>query len=83
MESIESTVQELAQIFRQLATMIQEQEEEVVRIDQNVTEVSGNVEAAHLELLKYLRSLSSGRWLMIQVFGVVVVFVIIFLIFFA
>ncbi|KAI6654233.1 syntaxin-5 [Oopsacas minuta] len=83
MESIESTVQELAQIFRQLATMIQEQEEEVLRIDQNVTDVSANVEAAHMELLKYLRSLSSGRWLMIQVFCVIVIFVIIFLIFFA
>lgn len=83
MESIEATVQELAQIFRQLATMIQEQEEEVIRIDQNVTDVSTNVEAAHMELLKYLRSLSSGRWLMIKVFCVVIVFVILFLIFFA
>lgn len=53
------------------------------RIDSNVDDAQLNVEAAHDELLRYFRSVSSNRWLMLKVFGVVLVFVVIFAIFFA
>lgn len=54
-----------------------------VRIDSNVDDAQLNVEAAHDELLRYFRSISSNRWLMVKVFGVVIVFILIFAIFFA
>ncbi|EFX88848.1 hypothetical protein DAPPUDRAFT_41202 [Daphnia pulex] len=82
-QSIESTIVELGGIFQQLALMVREQEEMVQRIDSNVDDAQLNVEAAHDELLRYFRSVSSNRWLMLKVFGVVLVFVVIFAIFFA
>lgn len=51
------------------------------RIDTNVSETQMNVEAAHTELLKYFKGITSNRWLMIKVFMVVLVFFIIFIVF--
>lgn len=83
MQRIETTVVELGQIFTQLATMVKEQDEMIGRIDHNVEDSLMNVNAAHTEILKYFQSVSSNRWLMIKVFGVLIVFFIIFVLFFA
>jgi len=83
MENIESTVVELGHIFSQLATMVKEQDEMIGRIDHNVEDSLMNVNAAHGEILKYFQSVSSNRWLMIKVFGVLIVFFIVFVLFFA
>lgn len=83
MQSIESTIVELGSIFQQLAHMVKEQEEMVQRIDANVEDTSLNVEAAHSEILKYFRSVTSNRWLMVKVFAVLIVFFIIFVVFVA
>ncbi|XP_064403371.1 syntaxin-5-like [Halichondria panicea] len=83
MDNIHSTIVELGSIFRQLAEMVKEQEEQVVRIDANVSETQTNVEAAHTELLKYFQGITSNRWLMMKVFAVVIVFFIIFIVFVA
>jgi len=83
MQNIEQTIVELGGIFQQLATMVKEQEEMVHRIDSNVEETGLNVEAAHSEILKYFQSVTSNRWLMIKIFGVLIVFFIIFVVFMA
>lgn len=83
MRTIESTIVELGQMFTQLATMVKEQEELVHRIDANVEDAELNVEAAHSELLKYFKSVSSNRMLMIKVFGIMIVFFVIFVVFMA
>jgi len=83
MQNIEQTIVELGGIFTQLATMVKEQEEMVHRIDSNVEDTSLNVEAAHGEILKYFQSVTSNRWLMIKVFGILIVFFIIFVLFMA
>ncbi|KAG1653460.1 Syntaxin-5 [Nymphon striatum] len=83
MQNIESTIVELGGIFQQLAHMVKEQEEVVQRIDANVDDANINVEAAHSEILKYFQSVSSNRWLMIKVFGVLIIFFIIFVVFMA
>ncbi|CAG0903618.1 unnamed protein product [Cyprideis torosa] len=72
MQSIESTIVELGSIFQQLAYMVKEQEEVIHRIDHNVEDAQLNVEAAHTEILRYFRSVSSNRWLMIKIFGVLI-----------
>lgn len=83
MQNIESTIVELGSIFQQLAHMVKEQEEIVQRIDSNVEDTQLNVEAAHSEILKYFQSVTSNRWLMIKIFGVLIVFFIIFVVFVA
>jgi syntaxin 5 len=74
-ESIETTIAELGQIFNQLAHMVAEQRETVQRIDADTFDIASNVGGAQRELLKYYSSISSNRWLMLKVFGVLIVFV--------
>ena len=53
------------------------------RIDANVDEAGHHIEGAHTELLKYLRSVTSNRWLIIKVFAVLIIFFLIFIVFLA
>jgi syntaxin 5 len=78
-ESIESTIAELGSIFTQLANMVAEQRETVQRIDADTMDIASNVSGAQRELLKYYASISSNRWLMLKVFGVLIVFFLIFI----
>ncbi|CAA7403066.1 unnamed protein product [Spirodela intermedia] len=83
LHSVESTIQELGSIFTQLATMVSQQGELAIRIDENMDDTLGNVEGAQGALLKHLMKISSNRWLMIKIFFVMVVFLMIFLFFVA
>lgn len=81
LQGIEATINELGTIYQQLATMVSEQGEVVQRIDMNVEDMHLNVTRGQTELMKYLRSVSSNRWLVIKIFAVLVVFVIFFSVF--
>ncbi|CAF0839431.1 unnamed protein product [Adineta steineri] len=83
MQNIEQTIVELGDIFTQLATMVRQQEELIHRIDANVDDATSHIEGAHTELLKYLRSVTSNRWLIIKVFAVLIIFFLIFIVFLA
>lgn len=74
-ESIESTIAELGSIFTQLAQMVAEQRETVQRIDADTMDIQSNIGGAQRELTKYYASISSNRWLMLKVFGVLIIFV--------
>ncbi|KAK4685223.1 syntaxin 5, partial [Tremellales sp. Uapishka_1] len=78
-ESIESTIAELGQIFSQLAGMVAEQRETVQRIDADTTDIAANVTGAQRELLKYYASVTSNRWLMLKIFGVLIIFFLVFI----
>lgn len=73
-EAIEKTITELGSIFGQLATMVSEQTEMIERIDANTEDVVDNVGGAQRELLKYWGRVSSNRWLFAQMFGVIMIF---------
>ncbi|PAV80639.1 hypothetical protein WR25_21521 [Diploscapter pachys] len=81
MQSIEGSISELGQIFNQLAVLVNEQGEMISRIDSNVEDTALNIDMAHSELVKYFHNISKNRWLMIKIFGVLLVFSIIFIIF--
>ncbi|CAN1331323.1 SYP32 [Linum perenne] len=83
LHNVESTIHELGNIFTQLATMVSQQGELAIRIDENMDETLSNVEGAQGQLVRYLNSISSNRWLMIKIFFVLVVFLMIFLFFVA
>ncbi|KAJ2932290.1 hypothetical protein H1R20_g4839, partial [Candolleomyces eurysporus] len=78
-ESIESTIAELGQIFTQLAHMVAEQGERVQRIDADTQDIADNVRMGHNELLKYWGRISNDRWLMLKIFGVLIVFFLLFI----
>ncbi|XP_037404577.1 syntaxin-32-like [Triticum dicoccoides] len=83
LQNVESTIHELSNIFTQLATMVSQQGELAIRIDENMEETVANVEGAQGQLLKYLNSISSNRWLMMKIFFVLMVFLMIFIFFVA
>lgn len=63
-----------------MAEMVQQQGEMAVRIDENVDNVVSNVDAAQAQLLKYLQTISSNRWLVLKVFGILLAFIMLFII---
>lgn len=55
--------------------MVAEQRETVQRIDADTMDIQSNIGGAQRELSKYYASISSNRWLMMKVFGVLIIFV--------
>ncbi|KAJ9548798.1 hypothetical protein OSB04_021341 [Centaurea solstitialis] len=68
LQNVESTIHELGSIFTQLATMVSQQGELAIRIDENMEDTLANVEGAQGQLMRYLNGISSNRWLMIKIF---------------
>ena len=66
-----------------LRLQVQEQGEMAIRIDENVDDTLANVDSAQAQLLKYLNSISSNRWLIMKVFFVLMMFMMIFVVFIA
>lgn len=77
-ESIESTITELGSIFSQLAQMVAQQGEQVQRIDQDTIDIESNIQSAQSELLKFYSSISGNRMLMLKIFGMIMVFFLLF-----
>lgn len=73
-ETIEATINEVGNLFQQLATMVTEQGETIQRIDQNVEDIDMNISGAQRELLKYYAHISNNRWLFLKIFGVLLFF---------
>ena len=67
----------------QMHVQVQEQGEMAIRIDENVDDTLANVDSAQAQLLKYLNSISSNRWLIMKVFFVLMMFMMIFVVFIA
>lgn len=77
-DQIRSTVEEVATMYKRFNELVHVQEEMLIRIDNNVDETSVNIEEGHFELIKYLESLSSNSWLIIKIFGILIIFSILF-----
>lgn len=73
-ETIEATINEVGNLFQQLATMVTEQGETIQRIDQNVEDIDMNIMGAQRELLKYYAHISNNRWFFLKIFGVLLFF---------
>ncbi|KDO69051.1 hypothetical protein CISIN_1g019591mg [Citrus sinensis] len=83
LHNVESTITELGGIFTHLATMVAQQGELAIRIDDNMDESLANVEGARNALLRHLNQISSNRWLMIKIFAVIIFFLTVFMFFVA
>ncbi|XP_021863324.1 syntaxin-31 isoform X2 [Spinacia oleracea] len=81
LQNVESTISELSGIFTHLGTMLVHQGELAIRIDDNMEESLTNVEGAHSALLKHLTRISSNRSLLIKLFGVLILFLVVFIFF--
>jgi len=80
-DSIESTIAELGQIYQHFAQILAGQRETVQRIDDNIADVEMNVEGAQNQLMKYYNNISNNRWLLLKALGIVLIFFLIFVMF--
>jgi len=78
MDKVTETLKDLSQMWTQLSTMVHEQGETIQRIDQDVEDADMNVSAAHEELLKLWKSVSSNRLLMAKIFMVIMATFVVF-----
>jgi syntaxin 5 len=73
-DMIERTMMELGGLFSQLAEMVSVQGEQIQRIDADTEDTLDNVEGAQRELTKYWNRVSGNRWLIAKMFGVLMIF---------
>lgn len=83
LQNVESTISELSGIFTHLATMVAQQGELAIRIDEDMDQSLANVEGARSSLLRHLNQISSNRWLLIKIFAAIIFFLVVFIIFVA
>ncbi|KAK6234312.1 hypothetical protein QUC31_006718 [Theobroma cacao] len=83
LQNVESTISELSGIFTHLATMVAQQGELAIRIDEDMDQSLANVEGARNALLRHLNQISSNRWLLMKIFIAIVFFLVVFIIFVA
>ncbi|KAI6676235.1 hypothetical protein NL676_037031 [Syzygium grande] len=70
LHNVESTIAELGGIFTHLASMVAQQGEVAIRIDDNMEESLVNVEGARSALLRHLNQISSNSFLFISMASV-------------
>mmetsp|Transcript_21640 Transcript_21640/g.43284 ORF Transcript_21640/g.43284 Transcript_21640/m.43284 type:complete len:208 (+) Transcript_21640:24-647(+) len=83
MTQVESNIVELGTIFNKLAVMVNEHKEMVQRVEDNVDDANANVNLSLAALTDTLTNLQTNRALGMKILGILVVFIIMFIIFFA
>ena len=83
MEQVESNIVELGTIFNKLAVMVNEHKEMVQRVEDNVDDANSTINLSLAQLTDTLTNLHTNRALMFKIFGVLVTFIIMFIVFFA
>lgn len=80
--AVERTVEELRGIMTQIAFIARQQDELIVRIDEDISNTQRHVETTYSELVKYMPKVTGNRALYLKIFAVLVVFMVLFLVFF-
>ena len=78
---VEKTINELGGLFKRLAGMIAEQQEMVERVDEDVENAITNAENAHTILTNMYDNASSNRGLYTKIIGILLFFIIFFVLF--
>lgn len=83
MSQVESNIVELGTIFNKLAVMVNEHRDMVQRVEDNVEDANTSLNLSLATLTDTLQNLQTNRALAAKVLGIVVLFIIMFIIFFA
>jgi len=81
MEEIQSTIAELGQMYQRFSTVLEMQNEVVLKIDENMDATLENVDKGHKELITLFNYKNNSTWLIIKIFAIIILFVIFFLVF--
>lgn len=66
----------------QLAMMTRQQDELILRIDDDISRTELHINNAYSQLLQYIPKINSSRWLYLKIFAILLVFIFAFVIFF-
>lgn len=66
----------------QIAFIARQQDELIVRIDEDISNTEMHVDRAYSELLQYIPKVTGNRWLYLKIFAVLVLFMVLFIVFF-
>jgi len=80
-QDIEGQIIEVGEAMKKMNEIVLIHGETIARIEDNVMESEVHAENAHHQLLQYLASIKSNRWLMIKLFGVLLLFIVLFVVF--
>lgn len=83
MTQVETNIVELGTIFNKLAVMVNEHRDMVQRVEDNVEDANANLNLSLATLTDTLQNLQTNRALAAKVLGIMVLFIIMFIIFFA
>ena len=83
MQQVESHIVELGTIFNKLAVMVSEHRDMVQRVEDNVDDANATINLSLNSLADTLTNLQTNRALFFKVFGILVTFIIMFIVFFA
>lgn len=83
MSQVESNIVELGTIFNKLAVMVNEHRDMVQRVEDNVEDANSNLNLSLATLTDTLQNLQTNRALAMKVLGILVLFIMMFIIFFA
>jgi len=81
-QDIEANIVEVHGAFRKLAELVAVDGEKIARIEDNIVEADVHVQEAHRQLLQYLGGIQGNWWLAAKIFGVLLLFIILFVLFF-
>eukprot|EP01088_Endostelium_zonatum_P002291 TRINITY_DN1280_c0_g1_i1.p1 TRINITY_DN1280_c0_g1~~TRINITY_DN1280_c0_g1_i1.p1 ORF type:complete len:335 (-),score=103.61 TRINITY_DN1280_c0_g1_i1:14-1018(-) len=82
LQEIARGMQQLQELFRRITTMVASQQESLDVLDMNVREVEVNTSKAYENLVAAMESVRGNRGLVLKIFGVLIVFVIVFFLLF-
>jgi len=83
MSTVETNIVELGTIFNKLAVMVSEHREMVQRVEDNVDDANSNIMLSMETLTDTLANLRTNKQLALKVFSVLVLFIVMFITFFA
>eukprot|EP00814_Leptocylindrus_danicus_P017298 CAMPEP_0116044888 /NCGR_PEP_ID=MMETSP0321-20121206/27275_1 /TAXON_ID=163516 /ORGANISM="Leptocylindrus danicus var. danicus, Strain B650" /LENGTH=368 /DNA_ID=CAMNT_0003526085 /DNA_START=15 /DNA_END=1122 /DNA_ORIENTATION=+ len=83
MSQVEENIVELGTIFNKLAVMVNEHKEMVQRVEDNVEDANMSIQNSLFTLTNTLESLKTNRALFMKISGVLILFIILFVTFFA
>jgi syntaxin 5 len=82
LQQVQSTIEELSQIFERVSMLVAQQGELISRIEDDVERTETHVLSVREQLEQTLQSVMSSKWLAAKLGVVAVVFLILFLVFF-
>jgi len=82
-KKVQAMIGDMGQMFQKMAVMVQQQEEMIMRVDQNIEDSVENIQKGNDQLMKYYSTVSNNRMLILKVFGVLIAFIVFFILFLA